>query len=832
MEILLNNKRNKNSLNKDIGLSVGLTNKEKSLDELSFFRTVNSNLRFMYERGVCNDYRLILTIEPFCTNILFNPLTTILDNDGNIIDNVTNKNNYINAMYKPYGNENKYLPGYNIFDMIMFRTELFKRGNFLDDRYTLPYNLSGNYHVYGLDDIIPIAESINKHLMERNGWVGFKIPPKLITNEDESGKVFMEDYGFKNCDFIDLFPSREYFSFNSMYDEEKKEEVKNWDVLITYPYKNYYDNFLVKDVETYENEEGEEVNPTGIPIVVKKPRVNRYGKNILDFTLAYKHNINIDDKIRITYIDGNIIKYKYFRVYDVNDNIISIDDNILAGENTIRVERVVGDIVSDYYIRMFRKLPNFKFEDEKITINNINEKLENNNLDFSKTVYPLAFSSTIYGDELTQYTFTDNISTKFLTDNLKRPLTEFYVTIVKNNEVKVGGEEVFGPISSGFGLTKIEHIDNVEDVDGYVRNNHEMYSSIYKIHNVDSKKENNYPKELEKNINKDGNNSSVLSNENEYYDELGDNLFAGDIVEFNKGSFEEIVLEDVLHRFNTTQREKEEELKMVYHEIQKDDGDVDNPSQLATYNSLTGSGFSNSFGSDVTCGEGNSFIYRGEITVGPRPEGYYYKPHHKIQLKKYSNSVKETSFRKIHIKEIKLDKANNFIYLYTYQKQVKIINGDVITINNEKENYSEIFTIGMSSKDLYKIRIPYSEKLVEILQDGDTSKDEFKKEDDEINVEVRRFSNLVPSYAMNVGRGRYVWRDILKEGEVENINDTPIEHIFTNGSFYVNKQIKFFLRRQDSFGKNGLLHREFPNDIYGDTLELNNIEFIETDELC
>lgn len=54
--------------------------------------------------------------------------------------------------------------------------------------------------------------------------------------------------------------------------------------------------------------------------------------------------------------------------------------------------------------------------------------------DFDKEQYPLAFSRTIYNDKITQITFTDTIDITDIKDNLGRPLSELYVTIVKNNQ--------------------------------------------------------------------------------------------------------------------------------------------------------------------------------------------------------------------------------------------------------------------------------------------------------------------------------------------------------------------------------------------------------------
>ena len=49
------------------------------------------------------------------------------------------------------------------------------------------------------------------------------------------------------------------------------------------------------------------------------------------------------------------------------------------------------------------------------------------------------------------------------------------------------------------------------------------------------------------------------------------------------------------------------------------------------------------------------------------------------------------------------------------------------------------------------------------------------------------------------GSCRYYWRNIISNG-IED-GDSKV-YPFTNGAFYVNKQINFFLRRQDPHGEN------------------------------
>ena len=73
-------------------------------------------------------------------------------------------------------------------------------------------------------------------------------------------------------------------------------------------------------------------------------------------------------------------------------------------------------------------------------------------------------------------------------------------------------------------------------------------------------------------------------------------------------------------------------------------------------------------------------------------------------------------------------------------------------------------------------------------------------------LKIRRHNRDIPFYAVKVGENTYLWREILKPGN-DKVQDLE-EYIFSNKSFYVNKSINFYLRRQDPNGLYGLLTDE------------------------
>lgn len=71
-----------------------------------------------------------------------------------------------------------------------------------------------------------------------------------------------------------------------------------------------------------------------------------------------------------------------------------------------------------------------------------------------------------------------------------------------------------------------------------------------------------------------------------------------------------------------------------------------------------------------------------------------------------------------------------------------------------------------------------------------------------------------PSYATDLGDGRYLWRDIL-----DFSNSTKLTIPFLNGCHYINRYINLYLKRQDPFGVYGLFYNTFPRDTTGELNE-------------
>lgn len=92
------------------------------------------------------------------------------------------------------------------------------------------------------------------------------------------------------------------------------------------------------------------------------------------------------------------------------------------------------------------------------------------------------------------------------------------------------------------------------------------------------------------------------------------------------------------------------------------------------------------------------------------------------------------------------------------------------------------------------------------------------------------------SVELEDGTGRYLWREFKEEHEYEVENGEINKYVFTNGAHYINKNINFFLRRQDPDGRYGLSNTKvnipFVSNLAIDGYSIDNsaIEHYEIDE--
>lgn len=191
--------------------------------------------------------------------------------------------------------------------------------------------------------------------------------------------------------------------------------------------------------------------------------------------------------------------------------------------------------------------------------------------------YQAGFSENFYNDPIIQFVFNEEIDVSNLKDNLGRPLSELFLSIFKTSS-----NNLFTNVKSGIEAPYISNLNN-SDVLRYLLD----IPVIQKIHNG---------------INLPYTSHNPLETFNGFADS-----FYGDLVEYNQSTLLETVLSDIQHRFNTINRETNNTIQQYFS----------------------------------TTTSSNQLAQTSSLNLGPRQEGYFYKPHHLIKIRNFSNYIEE-----------------------------------------------------------------------------------------------------------------------------------------------------------------------------------------------
>lgn len=919
LELSLDKNRNKKSVNKDFFHNVNFERSTILLPVSESSSVVNSYKVYEDEKDKSEKFRLNVTLNPIMTNVLCNRLTDVIRKSSNSL--VLGEERF-NAIQNIDTDTFYYRVGYDIMDNHFMRVDSFKTGNTLND-----------FTGIELFNAKTIEESITNNLIDDNGWIG-------ITNKTKIGnnRMFKDK---KPCEKINFFPSKEFLSFKPSY--INNELIENWSFDLTYPFENYTANRLVTD----------DNGINGIP-TISLSIVFQNGSSYLQVTTAYKHGLKPNDVIKIktnSKYDNNT--YLVYDVGDINhknkESTFIIDANKYTGlslydnKTEARIVRIINRIESKYYIRKFKKVPNLIDVNFQVTEDNFEEVIKNVDNTFLSEEYQPAFSRNIYNDPLYQIQYIDDIDLSYLKDNLGRPISEIYLTVIKKNIYKSSYiKGLFTSVTSGIDIST-----------GFTG-----FYNIHKINSVDLLEE-----PLETDITTNGSFINGIQSEK---------CFLGDIVEYNESIVKETKLEDIYHRFNTTQRE--EDNYFTYSDFYGDDTNLllysnfkDIPvigNELKYWKTLkstieipTGNTYvdgertrclscklgttaytgcynnqgilfekgkeyfisffarSNTNGTILDwvgvesktnpngnyVGEYNHYVIGDNdflLTIGwkryvinfigdgkkhslifgvrnnidalrtiditkikveeklhdsdepskwslnpiegdykfvnksikldPLKEGYYYKPHHRVELKKYSETLSSEQFIEIERCDdnitFGITKLDNLLASIRYYNDdeisylaIKIKDSTLlktfdyvrITDNTTKKYINKRISILTGSKNI--ILIPYDRDFFGSVQDINS------------NVTIRKFNQRTVLYAQDAYNGMCSWRDISK-----------IEFPFTNGRFYTSENFIFYLMRQDPFGYYGIRNEKFPSDIFGSEIEVditNNIEE-KSNDIC
>ena len=365
-EIIRNSKMSVDSVDVERSVTFDVDSTHSILNDTDIKSTIDLNAQYIKERNACNDYRLILTIKPYCTNVLFNACTECVINEGSddmdvvmeddtidqrTIERIGNKikgknvdvgiyDMIRNTEYSREGIGFEYHPGLDIFNNHIIRNKSYRivndynkasnrdifntiadtmryaNGNILKRccRTSIEDTTMKEKHLYDKDDILQFytGDAINENLREQDGWFGFYntsvISAKTVAGKDMDISRVINSKG--NCEFVDMYPDRTLFSFVPKYNPYRNRLEYNWDYVITYAFESTttyhvceWNDESCRDVEKDFNLiQNGDVNALATISVQYRKLPN--GSGAIFFRSATKHNLKPMDKVYI-YFDEN-----------------------------------------------------------------------------------------------------------------------------------------------------------------------------------------------------------------------------------------------------------------------------------------------------------------------------------------------------------------------------------------------------------------------------------------------------------------------------------------------------------------------------------------------
>ena len=376
-KILLEKNRSKYSVNTDSYIGFDLSGKSKLLPFDAVNDTLNLNQLYMDERDSSEKFRMIFTVNPICSNVLFNMKTEVMKKEGSddcivLIGETAGDREYaVNT--KPlnlrqaikdteyshpelFGDEVPYVYhcGTDIFNNHMLRNDDFVYVNKVNDKDKDVFNtiedivrsISGDtiknvqedvtpgftgqtkkdIHVYQYDTILSMYNAFINRLKEKDGWYGFNnstniaIPNVIIEKNNDTKEISINKVMNNNkaCEFIDMYPDRSLYSFIPKVNKYKRRIEKNWDYCITYPYEKDIDKLQeMCGIESIEMNAGGD----SIRIVQTLRTYSASGNNVIRMKPLFRHNLEIGDYIKLYYKDGDDLKTinKRIRIVNVGD---------------------------------------------------------------------------------------------------------------------------------------------------------------------------------------------------------------------------------------------------------------------------------------------------------------------------------------------------------------------------------------------------------------------------------------------------------------------------------------------------------------------------------
>lgn len=231
-KILLNKARSKQSVNADTILNIDIEGSEKKLPADKVGETIDQYKQYIKEKDGSNKYRLVFTLNPVCSNVLFNRITEIVKDEGSsgctfygYNGQIGNFSDYFNGYLKVKGLflnnkiNKKYLSRKRLIrDTGLSHPDLAKDNGLV---YHCGYDIFNNHYFRNMEEVLINKLSTSDVTTITDGTGGIRKRPKFTTNTSIIGGVG-KPFGGSTSDNSPLFPTGnipEYISDKSVFNE-------------------------------------------------------------------------------------------------------------------------------------------------------------------------------------------------------------------------------------------------------------------------------------------------------------------------------------------------------------------------------------------------------------------------------------------------------------------------------------------------------------------------------------------------------------------------------------------------------------------------------------
>ena len=652
-----------------------------------------------------------------------------------------------------------------------------------DERIQDISGVTNDENLFIKSNFLTFDDAVRHKLVNKDGEFGF-INPLFMR------KLFRDDNGLNKGmidanagEFIPLYPSNDLYAFDEVYNKYNSQFEKNWLSYITYPYSSVTtyregdaaDKFIrelhasdknsvqgkrhglviwlldeTRDDITYFRtktkngfETGDIVNVYNGQVlelssveVVSKPDDYTFGV-AMDGKKLFKwyfspEQVTFDEKEYTVSYGFKNSKITCF--YEFSDGTTA-ESTCNSYNDNLSVVRVENGVECDYYFRRFKAL-----KAKPIVRRN-------------------SFAKNIYGINNGCLIVPDDIDINEIHDNLGRPITDLFLTVVKENKgyinwytdedvsitsVEMSHSHCFGPVNGGF------------ELDPYLEDENDV--KLLK---------------MGKGINVHVEN--IVSP-----DESIKGDFVGDLCEYSPSASMEAIIQTFMHRFNTAQRDcLKGDLNISMNSISYDNAEGAN---IQRYKPLVTRVQNNSMSLDYI---------KDSLDVG-----YIYKPHNRIRIRTFLSTIHSSE-------------AENYKVASASSVSSGVYNVSIKSKNNLSLNMPVIMYFKSSSGATHDVMfkaetVEWVEETLLTVKLSDSSDVTHCKEcvngtfvkrnGDKMYLVVE--NTLAPSYAQFACDGGfyYRWRDVVQNG-YDKETSVPT-YPFTNNALYVEGTFCIYLRRQ------------------------------------